>query len=91
MSINARAVNAVVNLNLAASFGGITWVATEMLRNKSRRISLNSFCCGAIAGLVTITPGSGFVRPHFAIVFGFFGKHLDRKFLSFFKINFKLN
>jgi ammonium transporter, Amt family len=76
MSINARAVNAVVNLNLAACFGGITWAATDMLRNCSRRISLNSFCCGAIAGLVTITPASGFVRPHFAIVFGFFGKKI---------------
>lgn len=32
-----------------------------------------SFCSGVLAGLVTITPGSGFVAPWASIVFGIVG------------------
>ncbi len=36
-------------------------------------MSLNGFCCGAVAGLVCITPASGFTSPHYAPVFGILG------------------
>ena len=54
LSINSRAVNAVLVSNLSASAGAITWVVAEMIKKKSRRMSLNGFCCGAVAGLVGI-------------------------------------
>jgi Amt family ammonium transporter len=73
MAINYRAVNALVVSNIAASMGGLTWVLAEMIRQNSRKISLNGFCTGAVVGLVTITPACGFVRPHFAFCFGFLG------------------
>jgi Amt family ammonium transporter len=37
-----------------------------------KRIVL-SFCSGAVAGLVTITPAAGYVSPYFAPLFGLFG------------------
>jgi len=70
LAINSRAVNAMVVTNIAGSFGGLSWMATDMIYNQSRKMSLNGFCCGAIAGLVTITPASGFVSAHYAIIFG---------------------
>jgi Amt family ammonium transporter len=41
-----------------------------MIKYKRRKLSLNGFCAGAIAGLVAITPASGYVQPHYAIIFG---------------------
>lgn len=69
-SINPRAVNAVVVTNLAASFGGITWLAIEMIRKRSLRLSMSAFCNGAVAGLVSVTPASGYVMPYYSILFG---------------------
>ena len=55
VAINSRAVNAVVISNICASVSGITWVLVEMIRTKSRRMSLNGFCNGAIVGSQRIT------------------------------------
>ncbi len=74
LAINSRAVNAIVVSNLAASTGGLSWMFTEMLVKRTKKMSLNSFCCGAISGLVTITPASGFVAPVYSVIFGLFGK-----------------
>jgi ammonium transporter, Amt family len=72
-AVNARTANVLVVSNLAASVGGITWMFVEMIVCRKKRMSLNGFCCGAIAGLVCITSASGFVRPHYSIIFGFIG------------------
>lgn len=37
------------------------------------QLSLVGFCSGVVSGLVTITPGAGFVSPSAAIVFGLLG------------------
>ena len=63
-------MNALVVTNLAACFGGMSWLFTEMIFHKTSKMSLNGFCCGSIAALVGITPASGFVRPHFAVLIG---------------------
>ena len=70
LAINARSVNAIVVSNLAASMGGLSWIMTHMIWKRTKKISLNGFCCGAIVGLVAITPASGFVAPVYAILFG---------------------
>jgi Amt family ammonium transporter len=36
-----------------------------------RKYSVVGFCSGAVAGLVAITPASGFVGPPAAVVYGF--------------------
>ena len=59
LSANLRAVQACIVTNLAASVGGLTWMFWDY--RLERKWSAVGFCSGAIAGLVAITPGSGFV------------------------------
>jgi len=62
------AVNAFVTTTLSAAAGCITWPAIEfVLRGKP---SVLGFCSGAVAGLATITPASGFVTPGVAVFIG---------------------
>ena len=79
-AINSRAVMAVINCNLAAGVGGLTWMFVEMIKHKKKKMSLNGFCSGAISGLCVITPSAGYIRPHFAVVCGFIG-YKPTKFL----------
>jgi Amt family ammonium transporter len=74
-AINARAVMAVINCNLAAGVGGLTWMFAEMIKHRKKKMSLNGFCSGAISGLCVITPSAGYIRPHFAVVCGVIGTH----------------
>lgn len=55
--------------SIAAATGGLTWVFFDYRHEK--KLSGLGFCCGAVAGLVGITPGSGFVAPWAAILIGF--------------------
>ena len=66
-----RAVLAAVVTNLAASVGGITWCLLDY--RLERKFSTVGFCSGVVAGLVAITPGSGFVPAWSAVVFGVVG------------------
>lgn len=68
LSASVRAVMAAVVTNLAAAVGGITWCAMDLrLEGKFSAVGL---CSGIVAGLVAITPGSGFVPPWAAFVYG---------------------
>ena len=68
---NLRATMACVVTNLAASVGGFTWVLVDY--RLERKWSAVGWCSGAIAGLVAITPASGYVPPWSAVVFGVVG------------------
>lgn len=71
LSANLRAVMAAVVTNLAAATGAITWCAVDYrLEGKFSAVGL---CSGVVAGLVTITPGSGFVPPWAAFIYGILG------------------
>ena len=91
MAINSRAVNALVITNLAASIGGFSWMFTDMLWRRSTKMSLNGFCCGAVAGLVAITPASGFVSPYYSLVFGLVGKYLLYKHQKYVSLIMRIN
>jgi Amt family ammonium transporter len=68
LAANSRAVMAIVATHLAASTGAITWMALEWwTRGKPSVLGMIS---GAIAGLGTITPASGFVLPMQAVLIG---------------------
>ncbi|KAJ7586668.1 ammonium transporter [Mycena floridula] len=69
LSANLRAAQACIVTNLAASVGGITWMLWDYRVEK--KWSSVAFCSGAIAGLVAITPASGFVGSPAAVLFGF--------------------
>ncbi|HXX06806.1 MAG TPA: ammonium transporter [Pseudolabrys sp.] len=68
LGANSRAAMAIVSTHLAASTGAFTWMALEWwTRGKPSVLGMIS---GAVAGLGTITPASGFVMPMQAIVIG---------------------
>lgn len=68
LSANLRAIMAAVVTNLAACVGGITWCVVDYRLEK--KWSTVGFCSGVIAGLVAITPGSGYVPAWSAVVYG---------------------
>ncbi|KAI0470765.1 ammonium transporter [Xylariaceae sp. FL0804] len=71
LAANLRAVMACVVTHLAASVGAVTWILLDY--RLERKWSVVGFCSGAVAGLVAITPASGFVTPWAAVIFGVVG------------------
>ncbi|RIB20969.1 ammonium transporter 1 [Gigaspora rosea] len=71
LGANARAAMACAVTNLSAAVGGLTWVLMDYRIEK--KISALGFCSGAVAGLVAITPGSGYVGTPAAVAFGVIG------------------
>jgi len=69
LSATMRAAMACTVTNLAASFGGFTWMFWDWRLEK--KWSVVGFCSGAVAGLVAITPASGYVGPPAAVLYGF--------------------
>jgi ammonium transporter, Amt family len=68
LGANARAALAIVSTHLAASAGAFTWMALEWwTRGKPSVLGMIS---GAVAGLGTITPASGFVLPMQGMLIG---------------------
>ena len=68
LGANSRAVMAIVATHLAASAGAFTWMALEWwTRGKPSVLGIIS---GAVAGLGTITPASGFVMPMQGVLIG---------------------
>jgi Amt family ammonium transporter len=68
LAANSRAVMAIIATHLAACAGALTWGAIEWTTR--RKPSVLGMISGAVAGLGTITPASGFVTPWHAIIIG---------------------
>ena len=68
LAANSRAVMAIIATHLAACAGALTWGAIEW--STQRKPSVLGMISGAVAGLGTITPASGFVAPWQAVVIG---------------------
>jgi Amt family ammonium transporter len=68
LAANGTAASAFAATHLAASAGGLAWAAMEWItRGKP---TLLGACSGLVAGLVCITPGSGYVQPMWGLVIG---------------------
>ena len=68
LGAGSRAVFAILATHLAASMGALTWMVLEWwTRGKPSVLGMIS---GAVAGLGTITPASGFVLPWHGLVIG---------------------
>jgi Amt family ammonium transporter len=65
---NGLAANALLVTNTAAAAATITWVLASYLHKG--KVSVIGAACGAVAGLVAITPASGFVTPGGALIIG---------------------
>ncbi|EGG08538.1 uncharacterized protein MELLADRAFT_42854 [Melampsora larici-populina 98AG31] len=69
LAANMRAFQAVMVTNTSAAVGGLTWLLVDWFHE--RKWSPVGFCSGAIAGLVGITPASGFVGTPASVAIGF--------------------
>ncbi|CAH7667115.1 ammonium transporter AmtB-like domain-containing protein [Phakopsora pachyrhizi] len=69
LAANLKAFQAIMVTNTAASVGGITWLVLDYFQEQ--KWSPVGFCSGAIAGLVGITPASGYVGAPSAVAIGF--------------------
>ncbi len=68
---NSLAANAFVVTHFSAAAGAIAWAGMEWITR--RQASILGTASGAVAGLVCITPASGFVQPMPALVIGLAG------------------
>ncbi len=65
---NALAGAAMVNTQVATAAAALAWMVVEWIERKKPGIL--GLCSGAVAGLVAITPASGFVNPQGALILG---------------------
>ncbi|KAH9456117.1 hypothetical protein Pst134EB_012323 [Puccinia striiformis f. sp. tritici] len=68
LAANLRAFQALMVTNTAAAVGGLTWLLLDYWQE--RKWSPVGFCSGAIAGLVGITPASGYVGTPASVAIG---------------------
>jgi len=65
---NALAGSAFINTQVATAMAALSWMFVEWIERK--KPSLLGLTSGAVAGLVAITPASGFVDPRGALIVG---------------------
>lgn len=75
LAMNVVAVNAFVTTNTSAAAGAVGWIVCEWILYK--RPTALGLVSGAIAGLVAITQGAGFVSPISAVFIGLVGGALS--------------
>nr|WP_275656202.1 ammonium transporter [Agitococcus lubricus] len=68
LAADGRAGMAMLVTQVAASTGALAWMFVEWVRRA--KASLLGACSGAVAGLVAITPASGFVDVQSALLIG---------------------
>lgn len=68
VAASALATSAFVNTHFATAAAAIGWSVAEWIRNG--KLSALGAISGAVAGLVAITPASGFVQPMSALIIG---------------------
>lgn len=68
LSSGQTAAIAFTNTGIAAAFSTIVWVIITYVKNK--KYSMVELTTGAIAGLATITPCSGYVTPQASVLIG---------------------
>ena len=68
LNVDGVTAQAFVNTNFAAAFAGLSWLAVDWIKfGKPRFVG---FMTGAVAGLTTVTPASGFVSLPSAVIIG---------------------
>ena len=83
LAADSIAVNALVTTNVAAAAGAVAWMVITWVRVK--KPSTLGAASGAVAGLVAITPGAGFVEVVPAIIIG-----IVASLVSFWAVEFRL-
>ena len=70
LAADGLATSAFVATHIATAAAALAWLAMDWIRGKPTMLGAAS---GAVAGLVAITPGSGFVSPMSALIIGAVG------------------
>jgi Amt family ammonium transporter len=68
LAATGQAANALLVTNTAAAAATLTWVGASWIHK--RKVSVLGAACGAVAGLVAVTPASGFVTAGGAVAIG---------------------
>ena len=68
LAASGQAANALLVTNTAAGAATLTWVFASYIHK--RKVSVIGAACGAVAGLVAITPASGYVTAGGAVLIG---------------------
>ncbi|KLU63181.1 ammonium transporter NrgA [Peptococcaceae bacterium CEB3] len=68
LAANGVAATAFVNTDIAGSMAMITWLLISWVHEK--KPTMVGVLTGAVAGLATITPAAGYVRPWAALIIG---------------------
>ncbi len=68
LAANALATSAFVATHFATAAAALAWMAAEWIKNG--KPSMLGAISGAVAGLVAVTPASGFVKPFPAMLIG---------------------
>ncbi|MFT8315692.1 MAG: ammonium transporter [Clostridium sp.] len=86
LGINNLAGSAFLTTNTAAAASAIAWSACEYIHRK--KVTSLGVASGLVAGLVAITPGSGFVTPMASLVIGLVGGCICFYAVTFMKAKF---
>jgi Amt family ammonium transporter len=70
VAANGLAAHAFVTTNTAAAAGAMAWLLVSWINGKPSSLG---FVSGAVAGLVAVTPGAGYVTPMASILIGAVG------------------
>ena len=89
LAANGDAGMAIVATHLSASAAALTWMAMEWIRFK--RPSMVGIVTGAVAGLATVTPASGFVGPMGGLILGVAGSFICFNAVDFVKHRLKID
>jgi ammonium transporter, Amt family len=87
LEANGVTALAFINTFVATAAAAVSWAIVEQIHHK--KPSLLGAVTGAVAGLVAITPASGFATPMTAIYLGLFVAPVCYFFVSFVKNKFK--
>jgi ammonium transporter, Amt family len=68
LAANGIAATSFVNTDIAGSMAMITWLLISWIHEK--KPTMVGVLTGAVAGLATITPAAGYVRPWAAVIIG---------------------
>ncbi|AET69489.1 ammonium transporter [Desulfosporosinus orientis DSM 765] len=68
LAANGIAATAFVNTDIAGSMAMITWLLISWIHEK--KPTMVGVLTGAVAGLATITPAAGYIRPWAAVIVG---------------------
>ncbi|KAG2209541.1 hypothetical protein INT47_008385 [Mucor saturninus] len=81
LAANAQSVHSLVCTHLSACTAAIVWVLMDY--QHTRKWSIIGLCTGAVAGLATITPGSGYVSESSSLAFGAIGAFISNIILRY--------